>query len=58
MSQTKQVPPQKSAQPANRDGGARRRYQRPRLVRYGDIRTATLGASPTTGESGNPTFRG
>jgi hypothetical protein len=30
----------------------RRCYRRPRLVRWGDVRTVTLGGSPGAGDSG------
>jgi hypothetical protein len=34
-----------------------RRWSKPVLLAYGDVRHLTMGASPTTGESGNPAFR-
>lgn len=34
------------------DGRDKKAYVRPRLVRYGEIRTVTLGTSPGVGESG------
>ncbi|MEO8277850.1 MAG: hypothetical protein ABI639_16670 [Thermoanaerobaculia bacterium] len=32
-------------------------WKKPLLSIYGDVRQLTMGASPTTGESGNPAFR-
>jgi hypothetical protein len=34
------------------NGSKRKAYVPPRLVRYGEIRTVTLGTSPGVGESG------
>ncbi|MEP7010470.1 MAG: lasso RiPP family leader peptide-containing protein [Acidobacteriota bacterium] len=34
--------------------GPKRRYETPRLIVHGDLRTFTLGPSPGVGESGNP----
>lgn len=37
---------------------AKKPYDPPKLVRYGDVRDVTLGPSPGTGESGQPlTFK-
>lgn len=35
-------------------GAAKRPYEPPKLILFGDLRTLTLGPSPGIGESGNP----
>ncbi len=46
-----------AARDADRGDADRRRrpYRPPRLVDFGDVRDLTLGGTPGTGDSGNPT---